>query len=243
MSTGRSSMVTVDFDRLAVKPGFKILDIGCGSGRHTCAAYRCQNVTVIGVDLNFKELIEADDRLKLHDRLGEHGGGTWGLSAADLTCLPFKDDCFDMVICSEVLEHITQYQIALKEIVRILKPGCDLVVSVPRFWPERICWALSQDYYNARGGHVRIFKQSNLITALEDAGVKKWARHFAHSLHTPFWWLKCLVGPNRNNSIPVKLYHRFLTWDIMKQPRCTRVLENLLNPMMGKSVVIYLKKE
>ena len=80
-------MVTVDFDRLAVKPGFKILDIGCGSGRHACAAYRCQNVIVIGVDLNFKELIEADDRLKLHDRLGEHGGGAWGLSAADLIAI------------------------------------------------------------------------------------------------------------------------------------------------------------
>lgn len=236
-------MVTVDFDRLAVKPGFKILDIGCGSGRHTSAAYRCHNVIVIGVDLNFKELIEADDRLKLHDRLGEHGGGAWGLSAADLTCLPFKADYFDIVICCEVLEHIVQYQIALREIVRVLKPGCDLVVSVPRGWPERICWTLSRDYHITRGGHVRIFKQSDLITDLENSGVKKWAVHFAHSLHTPFWWLKCLVGPNRNDSMPVNLYHHFLTWDIMKQPRCTRVLENLLNPIMGKSVVIYLRKE
>jgi ubiquinone/menaquinone biosynthesis C-methylase UbiE len=236
-------MVTIEFDRLAVKPGFKILDIGCGSGRHACAAYRCQGVIVIGVDLNFKELIEADDRLKLHDRLGEHGGGAWGLSAADLICLPFKDDCFDLVICSEVLEHITQYQIALKEIVRVLKSGCDLVVSVPRGWPEQICWALSREYHITRGGHVRIFKQSDLITDLENSGLKRWAVHFAHSLHTPFWWLKCLMGPNRNDSTPVKLYHRFLTWEIMKQPQCTRVLENLLNPIMGKSVVIYSRKD
>ena len=236
-------MVTVEFDRLAVKPGFKILDIGCGSGRHTCAAYQCPNITVIGADLSFSDLTEAGDRLRLHDRLGEHGGGVWGLTVADVTGLPFKNAYFDLVICSEVLEHIAAHQIAIKEIIRVLKPGCNLVVSVPRYWPERICWALSQDYHQSRGGHVRIFKQKDLITDLESCGVQKWAVHFAHSLHSPFWWLKCLVGPNRNDSLPVNLYHRFLTWDIMKQPRSTRFLDNLLNPVLGKSLVVYLRKQ
>jgi SAM-dependent methyltransferase len=235
-------MVTIEFDRLAVKPGFKILDIGCGSGRHTSAAYRYQKVIVIGADLNFKDLTEAGERLKLHDRLGEHGGGIWRLSAADVTNLPFKDDYFDIVICCEVLEHIVQHQKAIGEVVRVLKPGCNLVVSVPRYWPERICWALSQDYHNTPGGHVRIYRQNELIGVLEDSGVEKWALHFAHGLHTPFWWLKCLVGPDRSDLLPVNLYHRFLTWDIMQHPRGTRVIEKLLNPILGKSVVVYLRK-
>jgi ubiquinone/menaquinone biosynthesis C-methylase UbiE len=236
-------MVTVEFDRLTVKPGFKILDIGCGSGRHTCAAYQCRKATAIGVDLNFDDLNEARGRLQLHDLLGEHGGGIWALSAADVLNLPFKDDHFNLVICSEVLEHILSHRRAIREIVRVLQPGCNLVVSVPRYWPERICWALSTDYHTAAGGHVRIFKQTQLVTELQNAGVKPWARHYAHSLHTPFWWLKCLVGPNRENSLPVNLYHRFLTWDIMKQPRSTRLVDNLLNPILGKSVVFYLRKE
>ena len=80
------------------------------------------------------------------------------------------------------------------------------------------------------------------LKILEDAGVEKWAMHCAHSLHTPFWWLKCLVGPNRSDSASVNLYRRFLTWDIMKQPRGTRLLENLLNPILGKSIVVYLRK-
>ena len=235
-------MVTVEFERLSVKPGFKILDVGCGSGRHTCAAYRYQNVTAIGADLNLADLTEAGERLKLHDQLGEHGGGIWGLSAADVTSLPFKDGYFDLVICCEVLEHIEAHRIAVEEIVRVLKPGCNLVVSVPRYWPERICWALSQDYRSSPGGHIRIFKQADLIADLECHGVERWAVHFAHSLHTPFWWLKCLVGPNRSDSLPVNLYHRFLTWDIMKQPRSTRFLDHLLNPILGKSLVVYLRK-
>jgi SAM-dependent methyltransferase len=236
-------MVTVEFKRLSVEPEYKILDIGCGSGRHTCAAYQCRNITAIGADLNFDDLSEAKKRLTLHDRLGEHGGGMWGLSAADVTRLPFKDNYFDLVICSEVLEHIVQHQLAIREIVRVLLPGRNLVVSVPRYWPERICWALSTDYHTAEGGHLRIFNSKQLIADLQNAGVKPWAQHYAHSLHTPFWWLKCLVGPTRNDSLPVNLYHRFLTWDIMKQPRNIRLLDYLLNPILGKSIVVYLRKQ
>ena len=235
-------MVTVEFERLAVKPGFKILDIGCGSGRHICAAYQFPGVTVMGVDLNFNDLDEAKGRLNLHDRLGQHGGGTWALSAADVIQLPFKDDYFDLVICSEVLEHISPHRKAIREILRVLQPGSNLVVSVPRYWPERICWFLSPAYANSNGGHVRIFKKSQLISDLASAGAGVWAMHFAHSLHTPFWWLKCLVGPDSKDSLTVNLYHRFLIWDIMKKPRVTGLLDKLLNPLMGKSVVVYLKK-
>ena len=235
-------MVTVDFDRLRLKPGFKILDIGCGSGRHTSAAYQSRDVTAIGVDLNVDDLNDARNRLRLHDQLGEHGGGAWALSAADVLTLPFKDAHFDLVICSEVLEHIIVHTAAIREIVRVLKPGKNLVVSVPRYWPERICWMLSPSYAHSNGGHVRIFRQQELISDLTSAGLNLWARHFAHSLHSPFWWLKCLVGLDREDSPPVNLYHRFLTWDMMKKPRVTGLLEKLLNPLMGKSVVVYLKK-
>ncbi|MBW2480368.1 MAG: methyltransferase domain-containing protein [Deltaproteobacteria bacterium] len=236
-------MVTVEFDRLTVKPGFKILDIGCGSGRHTCAAYQCRQVTAIGVDLDFDDLKEARSRLQLHDRLGEHGGGIWALSTADVLSLPFKDSYFDLVICSEVLEHILSHRKAIREIVRVLQPGRDLVVSVPRYWPERICWLLSPEYAGSNGGHVRIFKQKQLISDLTSAGLRMWARHFAHSLHAPFWWLKCLVGPDRTDSSAVDLYHRFLTWDMMKKPRVTGWLDKLLNPVLGKSLVMYFRKE
>ncbi len=236
-------MITVDFNKLNIQPGFKILDIGCGSGRHTCAAHQFKNVTVLGADISIRDLVEAKNRLNLHDRLGQHGGGIWGLSVADLTCLPLKNNYFDLVIASEVMEHIPAHQTAAKELMRVLKPGGMLVVSVPRYWPERICWALSENYSNASNGHIRIYKSKELVELLESFGLKKRAMHYAHSLHTPFWWLKCLIGPSREDSRLVNLYHRFLTWDLMKKPRGTRFLENLLNPMLGKSVVGYLRKE
>ena len=236
-------MLTVNFDRLNIKPGFRILDIGCGSGRHTCGAYQCQDVTVIGSDLNSDDLNQARERLLFHDQLGEHGGGTWALSAADITCLPFKSESFDLVICSEVMEHIPDQHGAVHEMVRVLKPGNNLVVSVPRYWPERLYWALSKDYANSNQGHIRIYTSGALTRLLEGHGLTKWGVHHAHSLHTPFWLLKCLVGPTRSDSKVVNLYHRFLTWDIMAHPRITRFLDYLLNPILGKSIVFYLRKD
>ncbi|MCU0605770.1 MAG: class I SAM-dependent methyltransferase [Desulfobacterales bacterium] len=235
-------MVTVDFGRIDINPGSRVLDVGCGSGRHTAAAYRLPGARVLGVDVAADDLSAARERLQLHDRLGAHGGGRWDLCAADACRLPFADSSFDLVICAEVLEHVRSHGRVLSEIARVLRPGGDLAVSVPRYGPERLCWALSADYTAARGGHVRIYRERSLRALLRGAGLTPRTAHCAHSLHTPYWWLKCLVGVARDDAWPVRIYHRFLTWDIMRQPRFTRWLDRLLNPVLGKSLVVYCKK-
>lgn len=234
-------MITVEFNRLPMKPGCRVLDVGCGTGRHISAVHRFKQVTVIGTDISYEDLLEAKKRLTYQDGLGE-GFGSYEILLADILALPFPDRFFDLVICSEVLEHIRNQNTAAREIARVLKPGGNLVVSVPRFFPERICWALSEEYGNTENGHVRIYRKKELIKLLESAGVKTVSVRFAHSLHTPYWWLKCVAGPSRHDSWPVNLYHRFLTWDIMKRPRITRLLDYLLNPVLGKSIVLYLRK-
>jgi ubiquinone/menaquinone biosynthesis C-methylase UbiE len=235
-------MVTVDLKRLNIRAGDKIFDIGCGSGRHTCEVYRYKEIIVIGSDLNIKDLNEADSRLRYHDQLGEHGGGIWGLNAADIRNLPFKDNSFDHVICSEVMEHIPDEKSALLELARVLKPGKFLALSVPRYLPERICWLLSDDYHQANQGHLRIYKKRNLVELIERTGFTIRGSHYAHSLHAPYWCLKCLLGPTREDVGLVNLYDRFLTWNIMQKPRLTHFLDHLLNPIMGKSLVLYFQK-
>jgi len=235
-------MITADLKRLGLQPGQRLLDIGCGSGRHTCEAYRLQGVVAVGADLNSADLKQARERLEFHDRLGEHGGGCWCLSTADVRRLPFPDAHFHAVICSEVMEHIPEHHRAADELVRVLKPGGHLVVSVPRYFPERICWALSREYHQANQGHVRIYRKKALIRMIEHTGLTLYRVHYAHSLHAPYWWLKCLVGPTRSDSTAVNLYHRFLTWDILHHPRLTRQLDRLLNPILGKSLVLYFRK-
>lgn len=236
-------MITIDFNRLNIKPGCRILDIGCGTGRHTCGACKFRKVVAIGVDINFDDVFEAQSRLKNQERLGEDGGGVCKVSVADIYHLPFRDNYFDLVICSEILEHLHDEKRAVSEAVRVLKPGKDFVVSVPKYMPEGICWALSENYHNTENGHIRIYKKKALFDLLEKEGLKPRGHHSAHSLHSPYWWLKCLVGPEREDCRLVNLYHRLLVWDIMKHPWITRFPDRLLNPVMGKSLVVYLTKD
>jgi SAM-dependent methyltransferase len=167
----------------------------------------------------------------------------WALARADLLNLPFGDHSFDLVVCSEVLEHIREDRRAAAELSRVLKPGKNLVVSVPRFFPERICWSLSKAYCSTSGGHVRIYREAELCRLLAGHGFTVLARGYAHALHTPYWWLKCLADPEKGDARPVALYHRLLVWDMMKKPWATQTLERLMNPVLGKSVVFYLRKE
>ena len=232
-------MLTADFQMLNIKPGDRVLDVGCGTGRHACEIFRTLGADVAGIDLNMEDLRKAALTLYLMDGAGD---GSWIISKADATKLPFRDSFFDVVICSEVLEHIPENRAAIAELVRVLKQGKNLVVSVPRFLPERICWALSSDYHNEPGGHIRIYKKKELISLLENAGTKCWSVRYKHALHAPYWWLKCLVGHKNDKSLSVNLYKRFLEWDIIKHPSWTGILDKMLNPLIAKSIVFYLRK-
>ncbi len=234
-------MISFDLKKLPIRPGWRALDIGCGTGRHTAAIARYKGVCTVGADINYTDLVETEKRLRLQEQI-EGKSGCWYLLKTGINRMPFKDNFFDLVVCSEILEHVPDHLGAMSEIARVLKPGRHLVVSVPRFFPERICWALSREYCLSEGGHVRIYKKKELLHLLQSNGLKSWSLHYAHSLHSPYWWLKCLTGPNRTNVTLVNLYHRLLTWDIMKRPKITRFLDYLLNPILGKSLVLYLKK-
>jgi ubiquinone/menaquinone biosynthesis C-methylase UbiE len=232
---------TVDFQHFSLAPGDRVLDLGCGEGRHVIAASLQPGVEAVGVDLCLDDLITTRDKYR---ELSDYADSTavFALASANALALPFADDSFDRVICSEVLEHIPDYRGALREIERVLKPGGLFCASVPRSWPERLCWRLSDGYHKVRGGHLRIFDVGELRDQIEELGLRQYHRHWAHALHVPFWWLKCLFWDRQDSHPLVRLYHRFLVWDLMDRPWLTRGLERCLNPFMGKSVVMYFRK-
>lgn len=235
-------MQTVEFSHFPLASGDRVLDLGCGEGRHVISAYVAADVHSVGVDLSLEDLRTTREKFSDFDEPG-NAAKAFSLSSASALALPFADDTFDKVICSEVLEHIPDYVAALREIERVLRPGGLFCASVPRRWPEKICWALSEGYYQTPGGHLRIFRSSELRQEIESLGFDHYHRHWAHALHVPFWWLKCLFWKNRDSNWLVRQYHRLLVWDIIERPTSTRVLEKIINPVMGKSVVMYFRKE
>jgi hypothetical protein len=125
------------------------------------------------------------------------------------------------------------------EITRVLAPGGTAAVTVPAWLPERICWRLSDDYHNVPGGHIRIFTRRELETKLAVAGLTVGGHHHAHALHSPYWWVKCAVGVHDDDHPLARAYHRLLVWDIMSAPKVTRLADRALNPVLGKSLVVY----
>jgi len=237
-------MLTVDFDRLGLKAGDLILDMGAGAGRHAFEVYR-RGAHIVALDYSLADLKDVSGLFAAMTDAGEAPAGTsWATVNGDGTQLPFPDDTFDHIICSEVMEHIPDDAAAARELARVLKPGGMLAVTVPTFLPERICWALSDEYHApfVEGGHVRIFTEAELRTRFVAAGLEPKGTHHAHALHSPYWWLKCAVGPTNDDHPLVQAYHRLLVWDITKAPKLTRWTEKILNPVLGKSVVLYATK-
>ena len=232
----------MDFRRFPVGPGNRLLDLGCGAGRHAFEAYR-RGADVVAFDADHGELCQVSAMTAAMAATGEVPPAARGRSVGgDATAMPFGDGAFDRVIAAEVLEHVPADHRALAEIARVLRPGGMLAVTVPAWLPERICWRLSDDYHNTPGGHVRIYTRPELEAKLRAAGFEVGRHHHAHGLHSPYWWLKCAVGVHRDAHPLARAYHRLLVWDIMKHPPLTQAAERALNPLIGKSLVVYARK-
>ena len=114
---------------------------------------------------------------------------------------------------------------------------------MPTRFPERVCWALDDGYHSEPGGHIRIYRQRDLEEKLSRGGLVVRGSHHAHALHSPYWWLRCAVGVRRaEESWPVQRYKDFLTWQIVEQPHWVDRVDRALNPVLGKSLVVYTEK-
>lgn len=231
-------MLTIDYSLLGIKDGERVLDVGCGEGRHSWEACKTANCLVYALDIEIGGLDKARYMFQDMDKRGE-SRGRWILIRGDTMSLPFKDATFDKIICSEVLEHIPDDQQSIRELVRVLKDDGIIAISVPTYLPEAICWKLSRDYHDQPGGHVRIYKTSELVAPLRQNNLHLYATRHKHALHSIYWILRCLFGVNKEKALIPSLYYKFLVWDIKTKSKPIRLLEDFLNHFFPKSMVFY----
>lgn len=113
----------------ALRPGERLLEVGCGGG-HVLARFRRGRLT--GVDVSGEMLAKAKARL---------AGYEVELLKGELADLALPEHGFDVVVCSEVLEHVVDPASVLTEIWRLAKPNARVIVTFPN---DRLIGRLQQ---------------------------------------------------------------------------------------------------
>ena len=141
------------------RAGRPLLDLGCGFGRHAFEAARRGRLGG-GARRRRRRGRPGPRHVRRHGRRrrARRRGTRPARCRATPSHLPFADGTFDRVIASEVLEHIPDDGAAMAELARVLRPGGTMAVTVPRCGPEAVNWALSDEYHDVPGGHVRIYR-------------------------------------------------------------------------------------
>ena len=145
---GRRRVLRAELDRLVLRPGARILDAGCGSGRTLDELARYGRVT--GIDESQQAVAAA--RSRGHD-----------VCRGRIESLPFADGEFDLTTCLDVVEHTPDDRRTLAELRRVTRRGGTLVVTVPAY----------QSLFSAHdiaNGHHRRYRSSTLRAAALDAG-------------------------------------------------------------------------
>jgi ubiquinone/menaquinone biosynthesis C-methylase UbiE len=117
---------------LPLKKGLKVLDAGCGEGHLIEKLYKnlpTKTNSYYGIDIT-KVAIKKAKKKCPYARL----------KVGDVTEINFADEFFDVVICTEVLEHVSKYKKAIKELKRVLKRGGHLIIT----FPNETLWTISR---------------------------------------------------------------------------------------------------
>jgi len=231
-------LLTVDLERLDVRAGDLVLDAGCGEGRH-CFGCLERGARVVGLDLDLDSMRLASRRLRGRalelESLGEMNQG-------DAFRLPYANDTFDRIICSEVMEHVHDYRAAVGELARVTRPGGKLAITIPTATSEHLYLRMGDDYFESPGGHIRIFKPRQLAEGLARAGLGTVGVGFAHGFHTPYWVLRSIMHlPSADDSALVRIYRKFLI-HITGSKLMDRVEKQVLNRICPKSLILYAEK-
>jgi SAM-dependent methyltransferase len=234
-------MLTIDYKLMEVGAGQRLLDVGCGNGRHTWAAYCLYDCQVMALDMLQVDLQKTRYTLYTADDGKEKGNG-WLVVRGDAASLPLRSGSFDRVICSEVLEHVADPKRSVGELVRVLKDDGVIAVSVPTRLTESVYWRISRQYSRNPGGHVRIYKAKDIMRLLRDHDLQIFSIRHKHSLHSIYWLLRCMFGVNNENAFIPRMYHSLLVWDLKTKTRPVRLLDDLCNHLFPKSIVIYARK-
>lgn len=223
---------------LGIRRSNKVLDIGCSYGEQAFMIAR-QGFKVKGIDLSIKS-IKKFNELARKEKLDCKG------LVGNIEKMPFRNNCFDAIVATEVFEHIPNPETAVKECFRILKKKGRICVSVPTSLSEKVFAYLHTDWVK-NSGHVNIFSEREILDLLTKSGFKVLKLEKQNFEWSVFWLIHSFfntdfddTGLPKENHIISKIY--FKIWNYLYKLRVGKYLMLTGNKIFPKSIYIYLVK-
>lgn len=147
-----------------------VLDVGCGAGLSTAAIALAGAVRPVGLDLS-PDLPRRGPRIAAHNRVRA------AFVRGDATRLPFEGRGFDLVLSMEMIEHIPDWESAIREMARCVRPGGRLLVSTPNKWGiHHVAKVMANRLRLHPPGHAytyeRFLSRRQILRALRDEGLE-----------------------------------------------------------------------
>jgi SAM-dependent methyltransferase len=172
---GRRRLFARELTQLAVPQDARVLDIGTSTGSNLRMLSDLGFKYVTGVDVS-------DDAIRYCARKG-----LGHVKKGNVCALPFDDGSFDVVLATDIIEHVDDDDLALAEIARVLKPGGRVLITVPAFGS---LWGLQDEV----ALHKRRYRIVPLLEQLKRVGLKPLRRYyFNYLLFGPIWLARQLI--------------------------------------------------
>ena len=224
---------------LTVRATDTVVDVGCGDGSIIAFCAR-QGAEVIFVDRDAARLATTEALVRLSP------ARAYRAIASDCDPIPLPDATGDLVICTEVLEHVDDPHKFMRELVRLAKPGARLFVSVPDARSELLVGATAPPDYFKSPNHIRVFAHGELERLCVDAGLLIESRQFMGCFWSMYLALSWLTSDPQDslpldNPHPITDHWTRLWREVQQHPDGERI-RNALNQLLPRTQSLVARK-